>query len=216
MARYIATPEVPTGFANRCVYSTPGTYTFTVPSGVTQIKAIAVGGGSAGSTGFIEGATVSTQVLCNRCSSICARFSGCCCYAAQVMSCLTGEGCSKFCLPELKTCYYAYAGSGGGYAEKTIAVSPGDSFAVTVADEEETSSFGTEISASGAQQPTLTCTALFDCEFYCTGSMPEAGMSGAICCCNPTASRCIYAEFKTSSRSYCVQSYSGNNISAIT
>jgi hypothetical protein len=216
MARYIATPEVPTGFANRCVYSTPGTYTFTVPSGVTQIKAIAVGGGSAGSTGFIEGATVSTQVICNRRTAVCARFSGCCCYAAQLMSCMTGEGCSKFCLPELKTCYYAYAGSGGGYAEKTIAVSPGDSFAVTVADEEETSSFGTEISASGAQQPTLTCTALFDCEFYCTGNMPEAILPGGICCCSPTASKCIYAEFITCSRAYCVQSYSGNNISAIT
>lgn len=215
MARYIATPEVPTGFANRCVYSTPGTYTFTVPSGVTSIKAIAVGGGSGGSTGFIKGATVSTQIICNTRNEVRGTISGCCCYTPCVTSCINGNGCSKFCLPELKTCYYAYAGSGGGYAEKTISVSPGDSFSVTVANEEETSSFGTEISASGAQQPTLTCSDLFPCAKYCTGDLPYACLSGSVCCCNPTAQRCITAEFVACARSYCVQSYSGNNISAI-
>lgn len=216
MARYIATPEVPTGFANRCVYSTPGTYTFTVPSGVTSIKAIAVGGGSAGSDGFIEGATVSTQVICNMRAEVRGTLSGCCCYNHIVESCLNGSGCSKFCLPELKTCYYAYAGSGGGYAEKTITVSPGDTFAVTVADVEETSSFGTEISASGAQQPTLTCSALFDCQFYCTGNLPLGCTTQSVCCCCSTGYRCITTETVACSRAYCVQSYSGNNISAIT
>jgi hypothetical protein len=216
MARYIATPEVPTGFANRCVYSTPGTYTFTVPSGVTQIKAIAVGGGSGGSTGFIKGATVSTQIICNNRNEVRATISGCCCYTPCITSCISGTGCSKFCLPELKTCYYAYAGSGGGYAEKTISVSPGDSFSVTVANEEETSSFGTEISASGAQQPTLICSDLFPCAKYCTGDLPYACLSGSVCQCQPTATACITAEFVACARSYCVQSYSGDNISAIT
>ena len=54
MARYISTPSIAAGFANRCVYSTPGTFTYTVPDGVTSVKAIAVGGGSPGSTGFLD------------------------------------------------------------------------------------------------------------------------------------------------------------------
>jgi hypothetical protein len=56
MGRYIGVPEsliteieniVPVArrFNNRCLYTTPGTYTFTVPVGVTCINAVAVGPG---------------------------------------------------------------------------------------------------------------------------------------------------------------------------
>lgn len=164
MARYISTPARATGFANRCVYSTPGAYTFTVPDGVTSIKAIAVGGGAPGSTGFVDDYSEVYQIACPNASPVCNCF---------MCVCLDGYRCygNGFCTdvniqswvrrtPFLLNKYaYAYTGAGGGYAEKDFAVTPGDSFCVTVGDQEETSSFaGTSetISATGAGAPTVT------------------------------------------------------------
>jgi len=224
MARYIATPEVPTGFANRCVYSTPGTYTFTVPSGVTSIKALAVGGGSAGSTGFIEGATVSTITHCNTCTFARGFVSGCCCYANCLSACICGYACTFHCLPKLKTCLYAYAGSGGGYAEKTISVSPGDTFSVVVGNDEESSSFGSEITATGAQAPCLCCCELFPGGIGCCGyditSTSVSGSSGVcrfptICCCCGTGYKCRLSCTRIPSGAICYETASGNNIFCI-
>ena len=165
MARYISTPARATGFANRCVYSTPGTYTFTVPDGVTSVKAIAVGGGAPGSTGFVEDFSEVSQIACvnYKASDVYseAKLEGYRCYGYGWCNTI------QFCnwtrrTPFMLTKYaYAYTGAGGGYSEKTIAVTPGDTFNVTVGDEEETSSLhGTSgcITATGAAAPTVTRT----------------------------------------------------------
>lgn len=157
MARYVSTPARATGFANRCVYSTPGAYTFTVPDGVTSIKAIAVGGGSPGSTGFVDDYSLITQIAC---PTACCSCGG---VALTAYRCYGYGACVRWDMrqtiqrtPYLLDKYaYAYTGSGGGYAEKTIPVTPGDSFCVTVGDEEESSSFGAHITATGASAPAV-------------------------------------------------------------
>ena len=156
MARYIATPEVPTGFANRCVYATPGTYTFTVPSGVTSITAIAVGGGSDGSQQTYDDHTYIQQHFCLGCGQgrVCWKAGWCPGYTYGGIS---DYACRKVIrrTPCVVSKGFVYSGSGGGFAQKTIAVSPGECFSVTVGDKEETSSFGAHISATGASAPTV-------------------------------------------------------------
>jgi hypothetical protein len=83
--------------------------------------------------------------------------------------------------------YRHYSGGGGGYAEKWIAVTPGQEFDVEVGFAQCTSSFGSEVSATGAQQ---------NCGGYGSGGDFNArggngychfGCGGGTCNCCPAA-----------------------------
>lgn len=222
MARYVTQPSedvAVSAYNSRCIYSTPGSYTFTVPTGVTAVKAIAVGGGGPGSAICTGGCKYTTwyQVCMGAYFSCVCRTSGVstCCNNVYVVygnlvpsvpacvgawkgsacgactgafggssypyvcdSATTPIWCAKAyhntILNPGQTCAYGgcvigdmvtpyaynkqlyfYSGSGGGYAEKTISVTPAQTICVTVGGPGQTSSFGCYISATGGGTPTI-------------------------------------------------------------
>lgn len=136
-------------FACRCIYTTPGTYTFTVPSGVTSVTAVAVGpGGCANSI-----AKLSEKYIYQLCQTLCTTRTVCTCCpcpGCQTLDpygqlCASTYSCQIFCLGGY-TCFqqnyntvysrldYAVFDSapGGGYSEKQITTTPGATFTVVV------------------------------------------------------------------------------------
>lgn len=221
MARYISTPSRATGFANRCVYSTPGSYTFTVPDGVTSIKAITVGGGAPGSSGFVEDYSQVSQIVCPGWKSFCASSDACLsgyrCYGYGFCARLCLNGYAKRSPYLLDKFAFGYTGSGGGYAEKTIAVTPGDSFCITVGDQEETSSFfGSSgcLSATGATTPTVVRTSN-PCKYGwnrvdSSGNATTDPLTFCICECQVcTPSQSSTTEWQTK---WCMQENNSNSI----
>jgi hypothetical protein len=87
----------------------------------------------------------------------------CCCVPTAGMTKLLHCTCStnecfrnEICLcgsrnNDTKACMIAFGGGSGGYAHKEIKVLPGDNYNVSVGAAGETSSFGTELSATGAK-----------------------------------------------------------------
>ena len=109
MGRYIGSPEslvseieniVPTAsrFNNRCLYTTPGTYSFTVPSGISSITAVAAGPGG-------------EQCSIMKCLVTCGMMR--CLIAGQMITkCLSLEAACNYtcpaCSPTLGTCLCAF------------------------------------------------------------------------------------------------------------
>lgn len=159
MARYISPPQtqlvgevvspIARRYSNRCLYTTPGTYSFTVPGGVTEILAVAVGPGTspeifcydcktrALGTGFI--CTNSMSQCCkalNLCITnyTCMVVCNCCCTGSTLCNCpaVCAFTCSQCGGPSLYRITKIASSSGGGYAEKVMPVTPGSTVAVQV------------------------------------------------------------------------------------
>ena len=109
MGRYIGSPEslvseieniVPTAsrFNNRCLYTTPGTYSFTVPSGISSITAVAVGPGGE------QCSILKCLVTCGMMQCLGATLSTVKCINLEAGCCYSCPACS----PTLGTCLCAF------------------------------------------------------------------------------------------------------------
>ena len=100
MARYKSSPgsasvgiaeiaQITSRHNNRCLYTTPGSYTYTVPAGITSILAVAVGPGSKP----IEGLKCVDLMTCGQVAAcIAQKYLQCCCNNC-VKSCCTQTVC---------------------------------------------------------------------------------------------------------------------------
>lgn len=177
-------------YPNRVVYDVPGTYTFTVPTGVKKIRATTIGGGGPGYEGYEAVEVYDTHHIgqSGRCSDACTartptadpnvQCTLCCqplttacvaalttCtqdqsagYIANFYCTCSGHWAECWCEMIQPCCLnndaklhmVAYGGASGGYAHKEIDVVEGTSYNVIVGGPSQTSSFGTEVSATGA------------------------------------------------------------------
>lgn len=149
-------------FNCRCIYTTPGTYTFTVPSGVCSITAVAVGPGGCANCVVKLGEKyiykICESICNNRCQVICNSTSPYPCSGfgydcvGLLLNCTFY--CTSFRLGGFVSCSnvgqnncfrsnydsvysqidYAVidSGPGGGYSEKQITTTPGSTFCIVV------------------------------------------------------------------------------------
>ena len=100
MARYKSSPgsasvgiaeiaQITSRHNNRCLYTTPGSYTYTVPAGITSILAVAVGPGSKP----IEGLKCVDLMTCGIVTACIAQTYIQCCCTNCVRSCCTPTVC---------------------------------------------------------------------------------------------------------------------------
>lgn len=199
MGRFVpATSTASTGcaYAKSSVYNTPGSYSFTVPTGVTSIRMRAIGGGLAPCAGISsEGVIICAPLFFDSCCNTTTGVGSTTLSTTQICTgtcacslCWMSAACALAVAPVLisQTNCYIDTGASGAFSEGVFTVTPGASICVIVGACGSPSCICSFICAGAPCRVTCSRTCQFTDNFLAVGVSRSCVRCSLSPCCNVT------------------------------